>query len=440
MPVRATKRGADRTPLSGSFDVVICGASFAGLAAARELAGSGAAVLVVDRYEIGERQTSACAAPTDWLTAIGAGDRSFSVRRARDPHAAAQLPLAAPVQLLHVRLRELCRLLWQQCGDAGFETATVSGRTRERRAHVIHTDRGDLRTELAVDALGWRRVLSNRKPIQPPNARLSRGLEVHPGGASPDLEVLLDAGYVRAGYSWSFPAGDEVRVGVGSFDPRAHVKEPTVRLAGDRGLPPEGFQGNWIPHQLRAAIEDDVFFAGDSAGHCLPATAEGIRPALFFGALCGRELRAVLDGARRASRRWRATRPSTRTAAARGAGCSHQRLIGAINRYPAMTTLVEAMSLGRFVEFAMTATWRSARRRPSTASPGARASALPESAAAPAGRRLPVAASGAQKPRARALAHRGSRSLSSRLRRALTACTIQAVASAATSSVAKARR
>ena len=108
--------------------------------------------------------------------------------------------------------------------------------------------------------------------------------------------MLLDAGYVRAGYSWSFPAGDEVRVGVGSFDPRAHVKEPTVRLAGDRGLPPDGFQGNWIPHQMRDAIEDDVFFAGDSAGHCLPATAEGIRPALFFGALCGRELRAVLDG------------------------------------------------------------------------------------------------------------------------------------------------
>src|SRR3954454_15362983 len=67
MPVRATKRGAERTPLSGRWDVLICGASFAGLAVARELRGSGASVLVVDRYEIGERQTSACAAPTEWL-------------------------------------------------------------------------------------------------------------------------------------------------------------------------------------------------------------------------------------------------------------------------------------------------------------------------------------------------------------------------------------
>src|SRR3712207_259002 len=71
MTRRATLRGAERTPLRTSADVLICGASFAGLAVARELAGSGADVLVVDRYELGERQTSACAAPTPWLEAMG---------------------------------------------------------------------------------------------------------------------------------------------------------------------------------------------------------------------------------------------------------------------------------------------------------------------------------------------------------------------------------
>ncbi len=67
MPVRATKRGNERTPLNSKCDVLICGASFAGLAVARELAGCGADVLIVDRYEIGERQTSACGIPTEWL-------------------------------------------------------------------------------------------------------------------------------------------------------------------------------------------------------------------------------------------------------------------------------------------------------------------------------------------------------------------------------------
>jgi flavin-dependent dehydrogenase len=63
-------------------------------------------------------------------------------------------------------------------------------------------------------------------------------------------------------------------------------------------MAPDGYQGNWIPHELRPAVEDGVFFAGDSAGHCLPLTAEGIRTALYFGIACGRELSAVLDGER----------------------------------------------------------------------------------------------------------------------------------------------
>jgi flavin-dependent dehydrogenase len=84
---------------------------------------------------------------------------------------------------------------------------------------------------------------------------------------------------------------------VGSFDPRFHVKDTTVELATDLGQPAERYQGNWIPHRIRDATSDDgIFFAGDSAGHCLPLTAEGIRTALYFGIALGRELRAVVEG------------------------------------------------------------------------------------------------------------------------------------------------
>lgn len=69
MPVRATSHGGERHSLDGTTaDVLVCGASFAGLTVARELAGRGASVLLVDRYEIGERATSACAAPTRGCT------------------------------------------------------------------------------------------------------------------------------------------------------------------------------------------------------------------------------------------------------------------------------------------------------------------------------------------------------------------------------------
>jgi len=139
-------------------------------------------------------------------------------------------------------------------------------------------------------------VLGAGENIQPPDALLSRGLEVHPFGSGADMEVWIDRSYVPAGYGWSFPAGGELRIGVGSFDPRFHVREPTERLAGDVGSPAVRYQGNWIPHALRHATEDGVFFVGDSAGHCLPLTAEGIRTALYFGLACGRELRGVIEG------------------------------------------------------------------------------------------------------------------------------------------------
>jgi flavin-dependent dehydrogenase len=306
MPVRATKRGAQRTSLDGGrADVLVCGASFAGLAVARELArGSHPPdVLVVDRYEIGERATSACAAPTPWLHAMGVA----GAIRQELPH----MTFATPHGRVRYRLpwswssfdyRELCRALWAQCGDARFETAKVDGRAGGGAADAevaVATDRGTLRAPLVVDALGWRRVLGDPH-VQPPDAPLSRGLEVHPhrGEARGDaLDVWVERGLARRGYGWRVPAGAEARIGVGSYEPRDHVRAPTERLAGRLGEAPERWQGNWFPHRLRGATEDGVFFVGDSAGHCFPLSGEGIRTAFYFGVACGRELRRVGTGA-----------------------------------------------------------------------------------------------------------------------------------------------
>jgi flavin-dependent dehydrogenase len=301
MPVRATKRGEERTPLDGRRDVLICGASFAGLAVARELAGSGADVLVVDRYEIGERQTSACGIPTDWLRAMGLMEaelQRFGELVIHTAHGTSRYEL--PWTFSTFDYRRICELLWRDC-DAAFETAKVNGRgpNPDSGAELaVETDRGTISAPLVVDALGWRRVLANGDGYQPPDAPLSRGLEVHPGGRGEDLEIWIDRRYVPAGYGWSFPAEDELRIGIGSFDPRFHVKDTTVLLTEDLGKAPNEYQGNWIPHKLRRATEGGVFFAGDSAGHCLPLTAEGIRTAFYFGIALGRELRAVLAGER----------------------------------------------------------------------------------------------------------------------------------------------
>jgi menaquinone-9 beta-reductase len=298
MPVRATKRGAERTPLDAEVDVLICGASFAGLTVARELRSTGARVLVIDRYEIGERQTSACAAPTEWLENLGLEGsilQTFGSLVSHTPGQTVRWPL--PYTFSTFDYRRLCDALWAQCGDAVFETAKVDGRAGQ----TVHTDRGDITAPLIVDCLGWRRVLSNDTAIQPPNARMSRGLEVHPSGTGEDLELWIDRRITPIGYGWSFPARDELRIGIGSFDPHHHIKGETNALSREVGPEPDGYQGNWIPHKIRAGTEDGVFFVGDSAGHCIPLSAEGIRTAFYFGIACGRELRAVLEGRQHAA-------------------------------------------------------------------------------------------------------------------------------------------
>src|SRR4051795_3593967 len=117
MPVRATKRGAARVPFptGADADVRVCGASFAGLTVARELRATGARVLVLDRYEIGERQTSACAAPTEWLINLGLEDsalQTFDPLTVHTPGRTARWPIGWTFSTFDYK--RLCELLWAQ--------------------------------------------------------------------------------------------------------------------------------------------------------------------------------------------------------------------------------------------------------------------------------------------------------------------------------------
>ena len=311
MPRRSTKRGAERTALSGDYDAIVCGASFAGPRDGAR-AGRRRAVLLLDRYDVGERQTSACAAPTDWLEVLGL---EGSIRQTFD-----RLVLHTPARTVRFPLpwtfstfdyRTLCELLDEQ-NDAEFETAKVEGRAAggPRRSVGVSTDRGE------VDrAAGGRRpragaACSARTATSPPTRRSRAGSRCTRADPSGELEIWIDRSIVPAGYGWSFPADDEVRVGVGSFDPRFHVKEPTVDLAERLQPRRRPLPGQLDPAQAaRRAVDGDVFFAGDSAGHCLPLTAEGIRTAFYFGIALGRELRAGDRGRATARRRRCAATP-----------------------------------------------------------------------------------------------------------------------------------
>ena len=282
--------------------MIVCGASFAGLAVARELAGSGR-VLLLDRYEIGERQTSACAAPTAWLEALGleALDPP-DLRQARHAHPPLDGALPAAVDLLDVRLPAALRA----CSTTRTTPTSRPPRSRGAAPASGERDRGPHRPRRPCPRRwSWTRSGGGgswaRSGYQPPDAPLSRGLEVHP------------ARLERRARDLGRPRDRPGRLRMELPGPRRGARRrrlvrPPLPRQGPDGRPrPAGCSAT--PSATRATgsrtacaprPRADVFFAGDSAGHCLPLTAEGIRTAFYFGIALGRELRQVRRGARHA--------------------------------------------------------------------------------------------------------------------------------------------
>ena len=106
--------------------------------------GSGARVMLLDRYEIGEKQTSACAAPTDFLENLGLAGairQTFSdlvIHRRRalgGPDTMKTYRWNLPWSFSTFDYREICGLLKEQSPDIPSETAKVAGRTGENDPH-----------------------------------------------------------------------------------------------------------------------------------------------------------------------------------------------------------------------------------------------------------------------------------------------------------------
>ena len=253
-----------------------------------------ARVLVIDRYEIGERQTSACAAPTEWLRALGLADsmrQTFSDLVIHTPHTTARMRLPWTFSTFDYH-----RALRAAVGAVRRELRDRQGR-RPHRHHRPHRPRRPdsrrcrRRARLAADARRRRRLPAAR------TRRCRAGSRCTPGAPATSSRSGSTAATCPPGYGWSFPAA---RGGPG----RRRLVRPAPSRQGADGPPGRGPRprrrcatratGSRTSSARRRPTA--IFFAGDSAGHCLPLTAEGIRTALYFGIACGRELRAVVDG------------------------------------------------------------------------------------------------------------------------------------------------
>jgi digeranylgeranylglycerophospholipid reductase len=275
----------------GGYDAIIVGASFAGLAVARRLQGD---VLLIDRHEVGTVQTSACGTPLwvpRWL-----GVES-SVLQVHD-----RLDLRTPGRTVSYDLRAIpfctfdygafTRGLLAQ-STATFLRTAVTG----LEDGAVRTAHGRFAAPVIVDASGWRGVLVNG-PGSAPSGRgpVSFGLEAPTPLPDDKLTFVLDQRRIPRGLGWVFPVGGGSLIGLGSYAGASRLGPALRGFLEELGAAPGGYHGTFFPSRLGRPTVGRVFAVGDAAGQCLPLTAEGIRPALYFGDRCGELIRSVLAG------------------------------------------------------------------------------------------------------------------------------------------------
>jgi len=273
------------------YQAIVVGASFGGLAVARQLRGD---VLLLDRNEVGAVQTSACGTPLWVPEALGVGSSVLQVHQ--------RFLLKSSTRTIHYDLsavpfctfdyRRFCQGLLAQC-DARFLRTAVTG----FEDGVVVTRDGRFTAPVVVDCSGWRSVLVHgARTTAPATGSYSFGLETHTDRDGDDLVFFFDDSMDPRALGWVFPVGAGSLIGLGSYTGDSKLRSPLDRLLRAQELAPSTYHGTYFPNRLLRATAGRVFVVGDAAGQCLPLTAEGIRPALYFGTQCGALIQCVLDG------------------------------------------------------------------------------------------------------------------------------------------------
>lgn len=272
------------------YDAVVCGGSFAGLAAAGQIGGR---VLVIDRLEIGDGETSASAVPLACLERMDLTAHVQQVHRDIVLHVGRRTHVLRLFDFATFDYRGLCEEMFARSGADFLRARVISAGDG-----LVRTTAGDVAAPIVVEAAGWRTSAPTGPARRRARAgRRSFGLEARQPRRGEGLHFYVGPGHGRRMFSWAFPAGDHVRAGLAAYDGRSSLSGDLARFLGRTGLGEPGpIHGGYFTSRLGEPVRDAMFVVGDAAGHCLPVSGEGIRPALVFGQVAGRLAERVRTG------------------------------------------------------------------------------------------------------------------------------------------------
>lgn len=272
------------------YDVIIAGASFAGLAVASKI-GNGK-VLLIDRNEIGAHQISACGTTVEIVRDTKCEEsilRTFDTVALHTKNKEIDIPL--PEQFCTIDYKKFCIELAEQ-STAEFLKADVTGM---KNSEVV-TSEGNLEAKIIVDCTGWQAVLASSLNGSYVNKKmLSFGIETEVPYKDNKFRFFMNPDIIENGAAWLFPCEGTARFGVGIYTGDTKIYPNLEKFVKRYDLEVGKIHGGFFCYCMKEPVVKNIFVVGCAAGQTLPLTGEGIRRSIYFGLRCGEIIQKILD-------------------------------------------------------------------------------------------------------------------------------------------------
>jgi len=282
-----------------SYDVVIAGGSVAGLLCAREIAGEGNSVLVIEEdYEIGTPEHCGGMVSTKGLEELGVIPSNKTLNHIVEsaeifsPNGNSFLINSAKQKVAEISRRELDKQIAHQAQKNGAEIR-VKTSFRKTTEEGVETSDGKINCKIFVDARGVASLIQKDRE----GILSSAQYEIYAEWIEKEkVHVYFDQEKYPGFFAWIIPSGNGTgKVGVaGEGINSANMLEQFLETKGKYSIIRKIFAPIWIKGPIKEFVKENTVIIGDAAGQSKPTTAGGIYSCGIGGIFAGKAISKFL--------------------------------------------------------------------------------------------------------------------------------------------------